>query len=251
MSYGLYISAEGALAQNRRLETIANTLANVDTVGFKRDLAILQARYAEETEQGLDFPGSRTNNDVGGGVMVAATPTDFSPGALKHTELPTDMAIAGDGFFVVQKEGQNHLTRAGNFVLDNAGFLRTQQGYPVLNETLQPVAIDPTLGPWQLTEDGGIQQGTAVNYLALVKTDSPADLMKTGENLFWPLTTPGKLPPESRRVLSGHLEMSDVKPTSEMVDLIEATRAFEANVNLIRGQDQMMGSLIGRLLRAA
>jgi flagellar basal body rod protein FlgG len=113
------------------------------------------------------------------------------------------------------------------------------------------VAIDPALGPWQLTEDGGIQQGTTVNYLALVQTATPADLAKTGENLFWPLSEPVRLPPEGRRVLSGHLEMSGVKPTTEMMDLIEASRAFEANVNLIRGQDQMIGSLIGRLLRAA
>jgi flagellar basal-body rod protein FlgF/flagellar basal-body rod protein FlgG len=251
MSYGLYISAEGALAQNMRLETIANNLANVDSVGFKRDLAILQARYAEEIEQGLDFPGSRSINDVGGGVMVAGTLTDFSNGNIKHTELPTDMAIAGDGFFVVQKDGQNYLTRAGNFVLDSAGFLRTQQGYAVLNDSLQPTAIDPALGPWRLTQDGGIQQGTTVNYLALMTTASPADLVKSGENLFWPLSEPLKLPPPARRVLAGHLEMSGVRPTTEMMDLIEASRAFEANVNLIRGQDQMLGTLIGRLLRAA
>jgi flagellar basal-body rod protein FlgF/flagellar basal-body rod protein FlgG len=251
MSYGLYISAEGALAQNKRLETIANNLANVDNAGFKRDLAVLQARYAEETEQGLDFPGSRSINDVGGGVMVAATQTDYSQAGFKHTEIPTDMAIAGEGFFVVQKEGKNYLTRAGDFVLDANGFLKTQQGYPVLSESLQPIAIDPVAGPWKLTEDGGIQQGTTVNYLALMRTTSLADLVKTGENLFWPLSEPVKVPPESRRVLEKHLELSGVRPTTEMVDLIEASRAFEANVNLIRAQDQMFGTLIGRLLRAA
>ncbi len=251
MSYGLYISAEGALAQNKRLETIANNLANVDTVGFKRDLAVLQARHAEEIEQGLDFPGSRSINDVGGGVTVAGTLTDFSAGGIKHTELPTDMAVAGDGFFVVQKDGQNYLTRAGDFVLDANGFLRTQQGYSVLSDSLQPVTIDPAAGPWLLTEDGGIQQGTSVNYLALMRTASPGDLVKTGENLFWPLSEPVKLPPEARRVLGGHLELSGVRPTTEMMEMIEASRAFEANVNLIRGQDQMLGTLIGRLLRAS
>lgn len=250
MSYGLYISAEGALAQNHRLETIANNLANVDSVGFKRDLAILQARHAEEIEQGFDFPGSGTINDVGGGVMLAGTPTDFSQGGMKHTEIPTDMAIAGDGFFVVQKEGQNYLTRAGNFVLDPNGCLRTQQGYAVLNETLQPVTIDPSAGPWQLTPDGSIQQGNSLNPLAMMTTASPADLMKSGENLFWPLSEPVKIAPAARRVLDGHLELSGVRPTTEMMELIEASRAFEANVNLIRGQDQMLGTLIGRLLRS-
>src|SRR5687768_2999284 len=132
MSYGLYISAEGAMAQNLRLETIANNLANVDSAGFKRDLAIFQARYAEEIENGLDYHGSGSVNDVGGGVMVAGTLTDYSPGTLKRTNIDTDLAIAGDGFFVVSKDGQQHLTRGGNFLLDSAGRLTTQTGYSVL-----------------------------------------------------------------------------------------------------------------------
>jgi flagellar basal-body rod protein FlgF len=251
MSYGVYISAEGARAQSLRLETIANNLANVDSVGFKRDLAVLQARYAEEIEQGLDFPGSGSINDVGGGVTVAGTLTDFSPGTLKRTGIPTDMAIQGEGFFVVEKEGQQHLTRAGNFLLDPNGVLKTQQGYPVLNDAGQPINIDPTIGPWQLTPDGGIQQAGNVTYLALVRPESLGDLAKTGENLFVPLAETLGVPPAERRVVGEYLELSGVRPTSEMMEMIEASRAFEANVNLIRSQDQMFGSLVGRLLRAS
>ena len=82
MAYGMYISAEGAMAQSLRLETIANNLANVDTVGFKRDLALCQARLAEEAAMGLAPAGDGSINDVGGGVMVEATVTDFSPGPM-------------------------------------------------------------------------------------------------------------------------------------------------------------------------
>lgn len=251
MSYGVYISAEGARAQSQRLETIANNLANVDTVGFKRDLAVLQARYAEEIEQGLDFPGSGSINDVGGGVTLACTKTDFSNGGLKNTDQPTDLAIGGEGFFVVQKNGQQLLSRAGNFLLDSRGMLTTPQGYPVLNEARQPVVIDPSAGPWQVTADGGIQQAGSVINLALVRPASLGDLVKTGENLFATLAETLPVPPGERRVASGFLEMSGVRPTSEMMEMIEASRAFEANVNLIRSQDEMFGSLVGRLLRSS
>jgi flagellar basal-body rod protein FlgF len=250
MSYGLYISAEGAMAQSHRLETIANNLANVDSAGFKRDLAIFQARYAEEIAQGVDFPGSGSINDIGGGVMVAGTLTDYSAGTLKRTEIPTDMAIAGEGFFVVAKNGQNYLTRGGNFLLDAAGNLTTQSGYPVLSEAGTPVVIDPALGPWQVNDDGGIQQAGGVTNLALMRPRSLADLVKAGENLFMPLAETEPVAPADRRIASGFLELSSVRPTTEMMEMIDASRAFEANVNMIRNQDQMFGTLLSRLMRA-
>jgi flagellar basal-body rod protein FlgF len=78
MPYGLYISAEGANVQGRRLEVIANNLANVDTVGFKKDLAVFQARYAEGIKQGLVPPDTGAIENEGGGVMSVETVTDFS-----------------------------------------------------------------------------------------------------------------------------------------------------------------------------
>ena len=84
MPYGMYISAEGAKAQATRLETIANNLANVDTPGFKRDVTTFQARFAEAIDQGLDYPGSGSINDLGGGVAVASVLTDHSPGTMER-----------------------------------------------------------------------------------------------------------------------------------------------------------------------
>src|SRR5215204_3929700 len=120
MPYGLYISAEGAQAQSRRMEVVANNLANVDTVGFRRDVAQFQARFAEEIERGRDHYGSGTMNNLGGGVQVRSTATDFTPGSLKRTNNETDMAIRGDGFFVVQKGRDRLLTRAGDFTLSQS-----------------------------------------------------------------------------------------------------------------------------------
>jgi len=247
--YGLYLSADGAHAQARRLEVIANNLANVDTVGFKRDLAIFQARYAEEIAQGVDVPGSGSINDVGGGTMLLQTQTDFSPGPVKRTGMPTDVAIDGDGFFVVRKGDQNYLTRAGNFRLTDRGELVTQQGYPVLSETGAPVVIDMAAGPFQITPDGVVRQRGAAVALALVRPAPNSGLVKVGENLFRPQGDPQPLPAGQRRVAAGYLEMSGVRPTSEMVQLIEATRAIEANLQLMQAHDQMLSGLVNRLLR--
>lgn len=249
MSYGLYISAEGAHAQSRRVETLANNLANADTVGFKRDLAVLQARYSEETQRGLDYPGSQTVNDLGGGVRVSKTQTDFSPGAFKRTNVPTDMAISGDGFFMVRRPDGDFLTRAGNFSFNSAGRLVTQDNCPVLSDSGAPIDIDPDAGEWRLTNDGSIVQEGSQQNLALVKPRSLGDLSKVGQNLFKSLAPASALPPEKRQVHGGFLEQSDVKPTTEMTELIEASRAFEANISMIKNLDQMMGTLTSRLLK--
>ena len=247
MPYGMYISAEGAQAQSKRMDVLANNLANINTVGFKRDQAIFQARFAEAIEQGLVAPGMGGLEDIGGGIEVLETQTDFSQGPLKITGIPTDLAIAGNGFFQVRHGNETMLTRAGGFQVDNVGTLRTQNGYPVISDTGVPIIIDTTL-PWTFTEDGAVdQEGTRIP-LAMVRPDSLGDLVKQGENLFLPLARVRPVPLEQRQVKVGALEMSGVNPTSAMLELIETSRAFETNMKLIQNQDHMMGSLISRIL---
>lgn len=249
MPYGLYISAEGALAQSQRMEVIANNLANLETPGFKRELAVFQARYAEAIEQGRDYPGSGSINDVGGGVMLSHTQTDFAPAPTKRTGANNDFAILGEGFFVVQKGDQQYLTRAGNFQWTAEGNLVTQQGYAVLSDGGTPIAIDPAGGPFEVTPSGAIRQGGSAQTLALVKPHSLGDLVKVGENLFRPLAETQPLAEAERRVGWGYLEMSSVRPTTEMVQLIEAARAVEANINMMQTQDQMVAQLVARVMR--
>lgn len=248
MPYGFYISAEGATIQSKRLDVLANNMANVDTPGFKRDLAVFRARFAEEIKQGGAIPGMGTINDIGGGVLMQETKTDYSAGPLRPTGNTTDMAIDGDGFFVVRKDNQNFLTRAGNFMRTNTGALVTPDGYQVLDDGGSPIVIDDALGPWQVTPNGSIQQAGSLVPLALVQPKSHGDLVKVGSNLFKPLAPTTPVEDQDRQVLSGFLEQSGVKPTSEMMGLIEASRAFEANVNMIRNQDEMLGTLINRVL---
>jgi flagellar basal-body rod protein FlgF len=248
MPYGLYISAAGAHAQSQRVEVLSNNIANASTPGFKRELAVLQSRHAEAITQGQDYPGTRSVNNVGGGVFLSETMTDFGQGSLKETHRPADLAIDGQGFFVVEKDNQKFVTRAGNFEFAPDGRMMGPGNSQLLSEDGRPVVIDPTL-PWSIDTSGAVmQEGNAVN-LAIVKPRSMGDLSKAGDNLFLPLATPQPIEQADRRVLSGYLEHSSAHPITEMTQLIEATRAYEANVRMIQNQDQTLGSLIGRLLK--
>ena len=249
MAYGIYISAEGAAAQSTRLEHLSNNMANVGTPGFKRDLAMFQARYSEATQRGLDTPGSHTINDIGGGVMIGATKTDYSAGPLKETKVPTDMAIQGDGYFQVRRGNQTMLTRAGNFLMTSLGQLTTPDGYSVLDESGEPIVINPDGGQWSMTPSGSVtQDGNSFN-VGIVRPNSTNELAKAGENLFTSKSTPLPVPPEQRSVMQGYLEQSGVRPTQELTELIETERVFEANVNMIHFQDEVLGSLIQSVLK--
>ena len=250
MPYGLYLSADGAYAQSARVETIANNLANVDTIGFKRELATFQSRLAQSIADGRQSAGSGSLDDIGGGVMVSGTQTDFSAGAMKRTSMPSDAAIDGDGFFLVQKDGENFLTRAGNFRVDPRGGLITQQGYAVLDDNLAPIRLNPAGGPIQISPAGTVRQGFAAVNMAMVRPGSLGDLVKVGENMFRPLADPQPIPAPQRRVMPGYLEQAAVQPVMEMTAMIEASRVLEANLNMMKAQDQMLGNLIGRVLKA-
>ncbi|HYO23949.1 MAG TPA: flagellar hook basal-body protein [Lacipirellulaceae bacterium] len=248
MPYGMYISAEGAQVQAQRLQVIANNLANVETPGFKRDVATFQARFAEAIQQGCDYPGSRGENDLGGGVKVIDTATDFSSSTLRDTGVETDFAVNGDGFFQVRgKDGQAYLTRAGNFTLDAGGRLLTQDGLEVLDDGGGPITLDSET-PWELHPGGRIVQDGAATALGLVRPQSLGDLVKVGGTMFRSLAPVTQTPAEERDIRQGYLEQSGASPTKEMMAMIETTRAFEANTKIIQYQDSMIGGLVNRVL---
>lgn len=251
MSYGMYLSAEGAKVQSQRLEFIANNLANLETPGFKRDVPTFQARFAEAIQQGSDYPRSRSGNDIGGGVKMIEVDTDFSTGTLRSTKTPTDFAVNGEGFFQVQTPtGEQLLTRAGDFHVDAQGRLLTQTGrYQVLDDDGGPIQIDPEL-PWQFLSGGMIDQDGTQTSLGLLKPESLGDLVKVGSNTFRPLGTVTPVAAPERDIRQGYLEQSGVSSTSEMMSMIETSRAFEANTKLIQHQDGMLSQLLGRVLRS-
>lgn len=250
MYYGLYLSAAGAHSQSQKLEVLSNNLANVDTVGFKKELALLESSDSEAIQKGLDRRGSRSLNDVGGGVELNQTATDFQVGTLRSTGIPTDFALESpNAFFVAQRGSEQLLTRAGNFRVSPDGRLLTQHGDAVLSSDNTPIELDPTR-PWRSLPGGIIEQGGDQHELAVRKASDLSQLVKAGENYFSPPA--GGAPPapaEERRVRQGFIEMSSVNPVQEMVELIAASRTYETNIRMIQHHDSMTGSLVNRLLK--
>lgn len=249
MTYGLYMSATGANAQSHRLEVLSHNLANINTVGFKPHLAILQSREAEAIQRGEISPGLRGVDDLTAGVGVQPAMTQFDQGPIKTTGRKTDLALNdASSFFVVKRGDQEYLTRAGNFIVDAQGQLVTSHGDAVLSTAGNNIRVNPSL-PFEVMTDGAIVQGGERQLVKLVRPAALGDLTRVGDNMYQSLTSVNEVGSNERQVTSGALEQSAVNPTRAMMELIEATRVYEANVRMIQTQNDATEQLIGRALR--
>lgn len=249
MPYGLYLSAAGANAQSHRLEVLSHNLANINTTGFKPHMAMLQSRHSEGIEQGESLPGNGTVDDVGGGVNIKPTMTQFSQGTIRYTGNKTDFAINdAESFFAVTHGSKQLLTRAGSFMFDSRGTMVTPNGDPVRSTGGGQISINPNL-PYEIADDGAVIQNGTRQQLQLVKPRATGDLSRVGDNMFESLAPVDEVPLQQRALVSGALESSGVEPTGAMMQLIEASRVYEANIRMIQTQDEAMGQLIGRMLR--
>lgn len=249
MPYGVYLSASGAHAQSHRMQLISHNLANSDTPGYKPQETTLRARFAEMIEEGEVSPGGGGADDIGGGVTIAKAATNFATGPMKQTGKRTDFAINDpESFFVVQDaDEQKLLTRAGNFQFDSLGRLAGENGQRVLASDGQPIQIDPSL-PFDVASQGVIRQGDEAWELMVARPKNLGDVSRVGQNHFKTLAPYDQVPTEDRKVVAGTLEQSAVSPTTTMMELIETSRVYEANVRMIQNQDSVMGTLISRVL---
>lgn len=249
MPYGLYLSAAGAHAQSHRMQVLSHNLANVDTPGFKPQQTILQARFAEMIEQGATQPGQGGADDIGGGVTIQPTQTHLELGPMKSTGRETDFAIHDtESFFVIQRGEDRLLTRAGNFMFDTSGRMVNPGGDAVLGIDGRPIQIEPGL-PFSIEPQGVIRQGENNWQLMLARPKSMGDVSHLGGNQFKPLAEFDLVSKSDRNVVAGVLEQSSVSPTGAMMELIETSRVYEANVRMIQNQDNVMGTLISRVLQ--
>ena len=272
MSYGLYISAEGAHAQEYRMQTIANNIANVETPGFKRELALQMARATERQDLLDDFYGSGSYNDLSGGCLTIGTHTAFNQGTVKQTNHKLDLAVEGNGWFRVRDKsnGEEFLTRAGNFAIhvdreDGQATLVTEQGqsrFVVLTTEGEPLVIpnpnDPTL---HFTDDGRLlsdeaapwgQGGMEVARISLVEPSDLRAMVKVGETMYRNEADFRELTQaERQQIRPGHLEMSNTAPAAEIAEMIVTQRTLEANVKMMHVQDEASGGLISRVLRVS
>ena len=263
----LYTAATGMQAMDFKLNVVANNLANIETVAFKRS----RANFEDLLYQTLQEPGLRNGLDqplptgmqAGLGVQVSGTQINFEQGALESTGQSLDLAIEGDGFFQVQSfvdgSEQTVYTRAGNFTLNANGevVLANSVGSrlePAITIPQDAVAIQVSQGGLVQVRTTGSTQFTDVGQIELAKFINPAGLTQIANNLYQQNDASGPpitANPEQQgmgSVRQNYLELSNVDPVKELVELIRTQRSFELNSQSIQAADQTMQT-VNNLIR--
>lgn len=252
----LWTAASGMKSQQLNIDTISNNLANVNTTGYKKqrtefkDLLYAKLRSGDLNEG----QGKPVNLEVGHGVMPMATVRSFMQGSREQTNGDLDMAIDGEGFFVVRDQDDNLLyTRDGSFKLsveDGESRLVTSEGYYVqcdagdveLGEDVEDISV--TASGQILVKRKDEDESEEVGILTLAKFVNPAGLEGMGQNLYKETVASGEMieaeEGEAGKVMQGFLESSNVSVVEEMVKLITAQRAYELNSKSIQTVDQML-----------
>ena len=265
------------------LEVIGNNIANVNTVGYKSTRAVYADSFSN-TLRGAAPSTATTSNisatQIGTGVKLSGVVSRYTQGALNTTGVTTDLGISGNGYFRVVNpvDGQEYVTRAGAFRIDDTGYLVTSQGYRVLGLTGGAAGSPPTtLGPIQLAtlaptdpqrkeisidRNGNVIEfyadGTSVttNQVLLQNFADPSSLTKEADNLFSGMLTAGPIGGDTMTaanapganglgsIESGTLELSNVDLTEEFANMITTQRSFQASSRLVTVSDSILEDIV-------
>ncbi len=230
MIKGISMAARAMKNQVVRNDVIANNLANVNTVAFKKDVPAFQL---EESGGGIETR-----------VLVAVS---HAQGPLTRTDRPLDVAIEGDGYFVVETDEGEAYTRRGSFIRDEDGYVITSEGHRVVSSG---GALQIGTGDISISREGIIEvDGDEIGRLRIVRFEDKTGLIKTGSSLFTPAggEVPEDLTEEEVSVLSGFIEESNVEVVSEMTKMIKALKAYEIAQKALKAQDEVLQLTVGKV----
>jgi len=259
MMRSLWTAASGMKAQQFFVDVTANNIANVNTTGFKRNRVEFHDLIYETMRRAYVMEDQQrpVNLQAGHGVLPAATTKLFRTGSFERTDNYLDVAIQGDGFFVVSggMDGTQYYTRDGSFKLsltDNGMMLTTSDGLPVLDDGGNEIYINVDAlrliiginGELSFTNDDG--EAEYLGYrIGMVKFQNRDGLETIGDNFFITTSASGEPLPDEEYgrpsiLRQGYVEMSNVNIADEMVNLIVAQRAYETNSKCITTSDDML-----------
>jgi flagellar basal-body rod protein FlgG len=223
----LYTAASAVIAEQRRMDGVANDVANVNTPGYR--------------SQRTDF-----SDTLGGGVVARQSGESSAQGAIEQTDQPFDLAIEGDGWFQVRRpNGQLALTRDGSFRPDSYGRLATAGG----DRLEPPVALPPGTDPATVSVGPGgsiSAAGTTIGQVSVVTVPAPAGLLAVGDGLRSPTAASGSPQPATGATIrQGALESSNVDLADTTVASIDAEASTKAAAAAFRAQDAMLAALLG------
>ncbi|WGS63971.1 flagellar hook-basal body protein [Marinitoga aeolica] len=238
MNRGLYISTMGMLANMAQLDTISNNLANADTTGYKKDEITFKA-YLKKEFRNYDSVDIKRGKHVGymeTALVADETKPIISQGQIVETNNPTDFAIFGDGFFKVERNGKIYYSRNGEFKRNQEGYLVTSEGDYLLDSNNKHIQVPKN---FTVDESGNIYNGTQSTgqKISIVNLKKPS---KFGINLF----TGTEVVSNNYKIIQGSIEKSNVNTLKEMINLINANRAFNILEKSVQTQDYMTGKII-------
>lgn len=254
MNPAMWISKTGVQAQDAKLQAIANNLANVNTVGFKRDRVMFEDLFYQVERQpgaqGEDGAAAPAGVQLGNGTRLVGTQKVFTNGGMQTTGQNMDVAIVGQGFLQVEgPNGRPAYTRAGQLQVNAEGRLTNAQGLRIQPEITVPAGATLTI-----SENGTVTatvNGTPneLGQLRLTNFTNPTGLLALGDNLYQETTASGA-PTEGLpgaeglgKIKQGALEGSNVQVVEEMVDMIAAQRTYEMNTKVLSAADGMLQNL--------
>ena len=221
------------IALERRIDTVANNVANAGTTGFRSRQLSFQEYLSPAKESDADGKKERPVSLVNAGVQIFNT----SQGPIEATGNPLDLAIAGDGYFVVQTPQGERYSRAGAFTLDNSGRLVTLGGQTVLSRT-GPIQIAANEGPLTVASDGTLSsRQRIIGSLRLVKFNGP--VQADGGNLVRAIGAPIEMAVGSIKLTVGALERSNVQTAVEMSRLSEVTQSYQLVATLLKNSQNV------------
>jgi flagellar basal body rod protein FlgG len=238
MNISLYQAAAALAANANWQDMISENLAAGSVPGFKKSDVVFSTIEAAPGQDSL--------------LPTTQVATNFQQGQIRPTNVPTDVAIEGDGFFEVQlPSGQMAYTRDGEFQFNAQGQLVTKQGYAVQTDS-GPIQIDlKTPGPISISSDGTVSQGgNLLGKLKLTTFNNPQLLTQIGNSYFAannPKLVPSQATTSTTLVRQGYLEGGNVSPVAEMAHMITAMRQYEANQRVLQIHDDRMGRAISDL----
>lgn len=230
----IYTAMTGAKHILEQQTTVSNNLANVSTTGFRAQLDTFRA-VPVKSEGGLPTRTFVVDNTVG---------TDFRPGAIQQTGRALDVAVQGDGWFVVQRaDGSEGYTRNGSFKLNENGMLQTQDGLNVMGDG-GPITIPPD-STVTIANDGTISTNSTLTTpsVSIVLdrfrlVNPPQDQLARADDGLFTLKDGAQVDADVNvRVVGGALENSNVNVVDSMVNMIALARQFELNVNLLKNAE--------------
>ena len=237
MQDGLYVALSSQIALEKRLNTIADNVANASTVGFRATGVKFEDVVSGLDDKALSFVTS-------GDTYISNT-----NGPLRETGNPFDFAVKGDAWFGIETPGGAVMTRDGRFTLTENGELVTIEGYPVLDAGGAPIQLDPRNGPPRAGADGSLRQGdNLVGALGLYSFDPGPNFIRFGNSGIVPAGEPEPLVDRlDAGVVQGFLEESNVNPMLEITKLIMVQRAFENGAAMIRATESTYDEAIKTL----